>query len=894
MADRDPGASEARFAALARNIESFAPNLLSGFRDLVRELGGAGALEPRELDIASNLVRGTDRIYLDRAVVAEARRRGELLAFARVMLALHEANPNWAAAFARVYPVIGHELAAVEASLLAFARGPGPKADAGARLAAWSFALPDPADRTRALEGFAELASRCPGILGKAADVLDRHFAGSRADRLRSWLDRGFGLARVGRAEEASDHFCLRSRESRAAVGLRGALLSEEREILRIFAASLSDRGLDALPLELSAFGSTRAYTDGRSVFLPPGIGAFADEALNRRAYAAMTALLVGLVEGGTYSFDLGACEFRYELGRRFGGLLPPIKANLVRDYGKRIRSMRERRGNVMELLFHGGRRLVVLETDIEKFYYSFPTPWFARKLFTSLELYRVERGLSRRYEGLAEDFARMNGLMAALVPGGPRASRDVVAGDAVARDAVAGDRQASLSRSFRAVIELFHLLRLGSARAPRPGETDQEARLCGGLEALFVRVGAEDATVATTAECAFEAYCLCFDAFPLSAYLDASDAAVAWDSPLDPALEPAIAADRSPELFPERPDRPRPETDDDGAKSLDLTARVEVDEKVEDLRSNLASGAVSLFAYPEFDDGRKRYERRRCVLAERTLAAGDPAWFDAVVAAHRRVQMRMTKKFLAMMPEDVELTRRWPDGDEVHLGDAVDFATDLLRGAAGDDRVYLRKTVNKRSVALQLLVDASSSTRDEVNGVPVIDIEKAALALLGSALHRTGDEFSLAAYNSGGPRDVRFYLAKDFDEPWSATVRSRIESIRPWSANRDGCAIRHATARLSARNRRTRILLLLSDGIPADPEYGSADGSATNSYALEDTRRAILEARRAGIVPFCITVDVAAKDYVGHLYGDHSFSVLSDVGTLPERLARLYLRLTR
>jgi nitric oxide reductase NorD protein len=95
-------------------------------------------------------------------------------------------------------------------------------------------------------------------------------------------------------------------------------------------------------------------------------------------------------------------------------------------------------------------------------------------------------------------------------------------------------------------------------------------------------------------------------------------------------------------------------------------------------------------------------------------------------------------------------------------------------------------------------------------------------------------------------------------------------------------------------RSEKTKLLLLLSDGIPADVGYGGKTATTTSHYAIEDTRRAIAEARLAGVIPYCITIDRFAKRYIPHLYGEWSYTILHDVAMLPERLSRLYLKLTR
>jgi nitric oxide reductase NorD protein len=86
----------------------------------------------------------------------------------------------------------------------------------------------------------------------------------------------------------------------------------------------------------------------------------------------------------------------------------------------------------------------------------------------------------------------------------------------------------------------------------------------------------------------------------------------------------------------------------------------------------------------------------------------------------------------------------------------------------------------------------------------------------------------------------------------------------------------------------RTRLLVTLSDGKPDD--FG--DGYR-GEYGIEDTRQALLEARRQGIHPFCITIDEQARDYLPHMYGAASWVLVDDVRRLPVKTAEVYRRLT-
>lgn len=128
----------------------------------------------------------------------------------------------------------------------------------------------------------------------------------------------------------------------------------------------------------------------------------------------------------------------------------------------------------------------------------------------------------------------------------------------------------------------------------------------------------------------------------------------------------------------------------------------------------------------------------------------------------------------------------------------------------------------------------------------------------------------------------------KRFDEPYGAAVKGRIAGITPQDYTRMGVAIRHITRMLAAEEARTRLLVTLSDGKPDD--FG--DGYR-GEYGIEDTRQALFEARRAGIHPFCITIDEQARDYLPHMYGAANYILVNDVRRLPLQVASVYRRLT-
>ena len=99
--------------------------------------------------------------------------------------------------------------------------------------------------------------------------------------------------------------------------------------------------------------------------------------------------------------------------------------------------------------------------------------------------------------------------------------------------------------------------------------------------------------------------------------------------------------------------------------------------------------------------------------------------------------------------------------------------------------------------------------------------------------------------------------------------------------------AIRHMIRLFRGVEAKIRLLVLLTDGKPED--YDGYKGE----YAIEDTRHALLEARAAGIHPFCITIDRQGRDYMAHMCGENRFICIDGIKRLPDRMPQIYRSLT-
>jgi len=190
----------------------------------------------------------------------------------------------------------------------------------------------------------------------------------------------------------------------------------------------------------------------------------------------------------------------------------------------------------------------------------------------------------------------------------------------------------------------------------------------------------------------------------------------------------------------------------------------------------------------------------------------------------------------------------------------------------------------NERSLAALFMVDMSGSTKGWVN-----DAEREALIMLCEGIEALGDRYAIYGFSGWTRTRCDIYRVKGFDDAYDDAVRARIAGIEARDYTRMGVAIRHLTKLLAAQPARHRLLVTLSDGRPDDfgDEY-------RGTYGIEDTRHALLEAREQGVRSYCVTIDRQGADYLKHMVGPASYTVLDEVRKLPTKIADIYRRLTR
>lgn len=137
---------------------------------------------------------------------------------------------------------------------------------------------------------------------------------------------------------------------------------------------------------------------------------------------------------------------------------------------------------------------------------------------------------------------------------------------------------------------------------------------------------------------------------------------------------------------------------------------------------------------------------------------------------------------------------------------------------------------------------------------------------------------------HSTGSKGVELYSYSEFDAI-DREDKYRLVDISARGSNRDGAALRFVAERLSHRPEELKLLILVSDGQPADTGYyGTA--------AEEDLRGIQQEYRRKGVLFIAAAIGDDKED-IERIYGD-SFLDITDLNQLPVKLTQVVKRFLR
>jgi nitric oxide reductase NorD protein len=282
---------------------------------------------------------------------------------------------------------------------------------------------------------------------------------------------------------------------------------------------------------------------------------------------------------------------------------------------------------------------------------------------------------------------------------------------------------------------------------------------------------------------------------------------------------------------------------------------------------------------YPEWDTYAGKFRPGGATVISHAADVGEGAWAEEVLREHAPLVRQVRDRFAPLRSRRLRL-RRQRAGDDLDLEACVAALADRRVGIVPSDRLYRVVRPARHTLAILLLADTSGSTGTRLgDGRTVLDVERMTLLLAGEALATMGDPYAMLAFCGAGRHGVQVRTLKGFAEHEANVARRRIAALAPRDNTRLGAAVRHAAAVLRAQPAERRILLVLSDGKPNDVDLYQGH------YAVEDSRRAILDARADGTYTFCLTVEQDEQDYLPRLFGETGYRILASPTQLPEAL---------
>ncbi|HMG76565.1 MAG TPA: VWA domain-containing protein [Pyrinomonadaceae bacterium] len=680
-------------------------------------------------------------------------------------------------------------------------------------------------------------------------------------EQFESWARAGL-IAGDTRARRS--YYALETRSSNEALreGGAGVALESVQLLLRLYVEGLTGRAVEIAPL--AAVPVESRIGDGRTIHLPSIVTEFGDEELDFRLYKVLAAHAAGQIEFATYARDTVELRAAYRALTEF---YDPANQDARDAFA--LGGYLAESGTGVPPVTHAQDAHATI--DYRLILNLFPIPPLARRIFGTLENGRIDRRLRKAYRGLARDL-------------------DLI------RDHLR-TRRPNIVDLPAALVPFELLFQITLLAGARDDARQFYGQIVSELETIVAEYLSAAATVADTLMATSRVYSL-FQ----SISLEDPEKQIEVPDELDQEDQSKTAE----EMLAERDANRQPQRRD--ARELFNAWNTEADGEFDELEGSeawsegevpeqdLETGEVA-FNYDEWDRELVDHRVGWCRVIEKKVKRGERAFVDDTRERYKGVVSSIRHQFQLMKPEDLARVTNEIDGDDYDLNAVVDFFIDRRADGHQSERIYTRRLRRRRDVAVSFLLDQSSSTARTIGRHPlqpythpgrrIIEIEKEGLVLMSEALEAVGDRYAINGFTSEGRRNVKFYVLKDFGEHYSDEVMRRIGGITYQNNTRLGAAIRHAAAKLSKQDARTRLLIVLSDGRPYDHDYGDA------RYAREDTREALRQAKTLGITPFCITIDRESEAELRDLYGDVGYTIIDDVLSLPERLPGIYRRLT-
>lgn len=325
-----------------------------------------------------------------------------------------------------------------------------------------------------------------------------------------------------------------------------------------------------------------------------------------------------------------------------------------------------------------------------------------------------------------------------------------------------------------------------------------------------------------------------------------------------------------------ETPNRGELERDDDyagagyDASARDIEELLEhmAEERLETKRTSKLNEFAQNIAYGNIHEGVKMTVKRMARPKDELLDLYDQI-SPPLLHISKQLQRSITRQ--------LQDKRRGGKQTGLYMGRRLD-----VHSLARDDgRVFSKSTLPNEipELAIGLLLDESGSMSSARRSTYA-----RASAIILYDFCQALDIPVMVYGHSTGSNGVDMYSYAEFDAI-DKLDRYRMMDISARANNRDGAALRYVAEHLARRSEDIRLLILVSDGQPADSGYyGTA--------AEEDLRGIMTEYRRKGIC-FIAAAIGDDRDSIERIYGD-AYMDITDLNKLPVALTNVVKRFIR
>jgi nitric oxide reductase activation protein len=207
-----------------------------------------------------------------------------------------------------------------------------------------------------------------------------------------------------------------------------------------------------------------------------------------------------------------------------------------------------------------------------------------------------------------------------------------------------------------------------------------------------------------------------------------------------------------------------------------------------------------------------------------------------------------------------------------------------LLRGKRLDTRAISRNDGkifkdnklpgDEAELVVSVLIDQSGS----MSGIKIAQAMKAAM-IIEDFCRGLDIPVSIMGHCVSGGVVLNQYI--DFGDD-SHNRKYKLCELYAGGCNRDGFALRYAIKQLESRDEPTKLLILISDGLPNDYEY-------SGRVAETDLQECVADCNKKDIIFFAAAID-QDKEQIKRIYGN-SFLDITDLATFPKKMVNIIKR---